>query len=342
VPKDLVQTIVDAWKTEAGRSASVSYNKDQGLVDLILYDKDFAGNTLVDISARSCSYVETKTYYWGIADPSTYTIPDSTADGYSYTKAVYEASDGGYDVVITTRQSIYRNYAERMFYKSAMSQMKERVQLAVTDQAVPDVTVAATAGTTRRQDIKYNTDCSKDVTTTIDEAQPNSEYISWTTRYGTAKLKVWRNWSAMPSLPDSDLSALDNTTSNSIDVSINEDGSLNVIIRKMPFSATGDVAYFQDREDLITYEIEKRSYKTGTGESLKLYQWRVMKITSDIKYHTESKDAWDEIHGGLKGSSVARVHGLQWRSIKIKKIELKTDWADDPVDIDITDATYTP
>ncbi len=117
VPADLAQAIIDDHKTATGggvrqgASATCSYNARQGLFDIILRDKSDADALTIidDISMRNASYTESTSYYWGISEEaarSTYNIPGTVPEGWTYTKRISNTGEGKFTVVISGRQSI--------------------------------------------------------------------------------------------------------------------------------------------------------------------------------------------------------------------------------------------
>jgi len=68
VPKDISQTILDAWKSEPGRSATASYG-GEGLVDLVLISKpDSPLNLSTDPIKATCDSEVTYHFAWGYTE----------------------------------------------------------------------------------------------------------------------------------------------------------------------------------------------------------------------------------------------------------------------------------
>ena len=167
VPKEQAQGIVNAWKAAnpVGASATVSYSRDQKLVDIILR-KTAASEHEFDagITAADCRYSETETIYLNVADADFYPIgaPPSGL-GISYTRNVTRNINGTWDITIKTRTARYRDSGFMTVEESAAQQTTQRQQLGLTSQS-PE-SVVPTAGAVLTQRVEIRDDCSKDVTT---------------------------------------------------------------------------------------------------------------------------------------------------------------------------------
>jgi hypothetical protein len=168
VPRTIAQALIN---TEQGRGKSVipSYNPTQGLVDIVVYTKDFTtssvtGITLVDM----CDYSITGNLYWGVYDPNNaaYACP-AYSSGLTYFKDVSNNDDGTYDISIRVRKARYRNYPLRQSMESVMLERWEHLQLNVSDESVPDIS-SATRGYIYRQSRNPNEDCSSNYDTSYD------------------------------------------------------------------------------------------------------------------------------------------------------------------------------
>jgi hypothetical protein len=117
VPAVLAQLIIEDHKTASGggdrmgASATCSYDRREGLFDIILRDKSDADAITIidDISERSASYTESTSYYWGISEEaarSTYNIPGTVPEGWIYHKRISNTGEGKFTVIISGRQAI--------------------------------------------------------------------------------------------------------------------------------------------------------------------------------------------------------------------------------------------
>lgn len=167
VPKEQAQGIVTAWKAEnpVGASASISYSRDQKLVDIVLrktasVEAAFA----VGLVAADCRYLETETIYLNVADSTAYPIAAPTnGGGISYVRNVTRNINGTWDISIKARASRYRDTGFMTVEETGAQKTEQRQQLGLTSES-PEA-VVPTAGAAISQRIEIRDDCSKDVVT---------------------------------------------------------------------------------------------------------------------------------------------------------------------------------
>lgn len=174
VPKDQAQGIVSAWKAAnaVGASATVSYSRDQKLVDVILR-KTAAVEDEFDagLSAADCRYTESETIYLNVAEADAYPIIAPTnGGGISKTRNVTRNINGTWDIAIKTRTARYRDSGAITVEESAEQKTTQRQQLGLTTQ-VPEA-VVPTDGAVVSQRVEIRDDCSKDVTTSVETGKP--------------------------------------------------------------------------------------------------------------------------------------------------------------------------
>jgi hypothetical protein len=174
VPKDQAQGIVNAWKAahEVGASATVSYSRDQKLVDIVLRETAAEEHEFdAGLSAADCRYTESETIYLNVADADSYPISAPTSgDGVSYTRNVTRNINGTWDITIKTRTARYRDAGNAVVEVSAAQATQQRQQLGVTIE--PIESIMETLGAVKSQRVEIRDDCSKDVTTTTETGKP--------------------------------------------------------------------------------------------------------------------------------------------------------------------------
>ena len=167
VPKEQAQGIVTAWKAAnpVGASATISYSRDQKLVDIVLrktasVEAAFA----VGLVAADCRYLETETIYLNVADSTAYPIAAPTnGGGISYVRNVTRNINGTWDISIKARASRYRDTGFMTVEETGAQKTEQRQQLGLTRES-PEA-VVPTAGAAISQRIEIRDDCSKDVVT---------------------------------------------------------------------------------------------------------------------------------------------------------------------------------
>lgn len=166
VPKPLAQGIISAWKAAnpIGSSATASYSRSNGLVDIILRVKAQIPKThIVGTVGRNCRYLETQTLYLGVESATLYPLTAPPGNGVSYERNVRSNQDGTWDIIITVKTVQYRDPPEMIIEQSAAQTTTQRQQLGLTTQAIEPMT--ATPGAVKTQRVEIRDDCSKDVTT---------------------------------------------------------------------------------------------------------------------------------------------------------------------------------
>ena len=167
VPKEQAQGIVTAWKAAnpVGASASISYSRDQKLVDIVLrktasVEAEFSAGLV----SADCRYLETETIYLNVADAAAYPIfAPTNGGGISYVRNVTRNINGTWDISIKARTSRYRDTGFMTVEETGAQQTTQRQQLGLTNQSLE--AVVPTAGAAISQRIEIRDDCSKDVVT---------------------------------------------------------------------------------------------------------------------------------------------------------------------------------
>jgi hypothetical protein len=107
VPKDLAQGIMTSWKTGVGKTATASYGKEAGMVDIVLQAKvGIPENLTISDIAVNCDTTLTMHFAWGYTEAQVETFiqaHDSASAGLSRQVKVDTRGDGYYDVVIEER-----------------------------------------------------------------------------------------------------------------------------------------------------------------------------------------------------------------------------------------------
>ena len=164
--KDEAQAVIEAWKSK-GHGATVSYRKDEGLVDLVLRSRDFTQTDILNQpSSWDCRYKTFIDYHFGVSDPELYQLTTTPANGISYDRQLRDNGDGSWDILIITREVQYRDIPFQVSKISGDSSVETRQQLGLTTQT-PEPMVS-TAGVIKRQVCEVKDDCSKDVVTDKD------------------------------------------------------------------------------------------------------------------------------------------------------------------------------
>lgn len=174
VPKDQAQGIVTAWKAAnpVGASASISYSRDQKLVDIVLRKTAAVEDSFaVGLVSADCRYLETETIYLNVADAAAYPIlAPANGGGISYVRNVTRNINGTWDISIKARTSRYRDTGFMTVEETGAQKTTQRQQLGLTNQS-PEA-VVPTAGAVISQRVEIRDDCSKDVTTNIETGKP--------------------------------------------------------------------------------------------------------------------------------------------------------------------------
>lgn len=174
VPKEQAQGIVTAWRAlhQIGSSATISYSRDQKLVDITLRKTAAEEDAFtIGLTGADCRYLETETIYLNVSSPSLYPISAPTnGAGVSYTRNVTRNINGTWDIEIKTRTARYRDAGNAVVEVSAAQATQQRQQLGVTAQAIE--AMAETPGVVKSQRVEIRDDCSKDVTTTTETGKP--------------------------------------------------------------------------------------------------------------------------------------------------------------------------
>jgi len=170
--KDEAQAVINTWKSK-GRGATVSYRKDEGLVDLILRERDYDQLDVTSAtSSWDCRYKTSIDYHFGVSDPESYPLITPPANGVSYDRQLRDNGDGSWDVLIITRTVQYRDIPFQTSRVSGMGKTETRQQLGLTTQTQESMVLEA--GKVKEQHIEVRDDCSKDVVTN----QNTPEHVS--------------------------------------------------------------------------------------------------------------------------------------------------------------------
>lgn len=183
-PKAEAQGIIESWKSAypVGSSATTNYSRSNGLVDLVLrrrtettLEADF-GTTGLD-----CRYTETQTAIFGTDDDEAYPIPAVSNDaGVSYNRSVRSNGDGTFDVILTKREAKYRNITGIVIERSGDSVSTQQQQLGLTTQT--PASMDEEAGKIKVQRVEVRDDCSRDVTTVVQDGTPQESTETTVTR----------------------------------------------------------------------------------------------------------------------------------------------------------------
>ncbi len=105
VPKDIAQSILTAWKTGVGKSATAAYSMRDGLVDLVLRAKTTTGSTLTVTDLPLTCATDIDMYFaWGYTSAQVATFigdHDSALTNTVRDIRISARGDGLYDVTIT-------------------------------------------------------------------------------------------------------------------------------------------------------------------------------------------------------------------------------------------------
>jgi hypothetical protein len=161
VPKDLAQGLITAHKATKGNSASASYSNAAGLVDIVLYSKNFASAySKADVVTEwDCAHKEFTTTYAcyteAQADAIVLTEPPV---GWTYQARKIDNGDGNWDVIVIKRNTLARTYSYVTVEEGNLdkTQMKEQIGVAVADVE----TVAEIDGAIVSQQRRHNDDCT--------------------------------------------------------------------------------------------------------------------------------------------------------------------------------------
>lgn len=168
VPRKLAQAIITA-AVATGKSVIPSYNQSQGLVDLVIYTRDYTGEAISNTHlASTCDYDVYGWLYWGISNPASYNIENDYSQGNMYTREVQSNGDGSYDVFIRRRVARARDYGLNQTLESILTERYELIQLNVKTASTVVSLASVPAGTIYRRNITPNDDCTGTYTTTYD------------------------------------------------------------------------------------------------------------------------------------------------------------------------------
>jgi hypothetical protein len=280
VPKELTQTIVDDYKALGpGRSASVSYNVSQGLVDIVLQSKraDGTGDLTkapwdsgdVDGGLRtfySCSEIRVTHYFWDVENPDAgwyeiglelpdplpvgwdgpttpEAVPFPPATGVVYQKSVSSNGDDTYDVVIEVSSEQTREAAidELVVQADYFGVTKRTIDRGLLETPVD---LAQPDGSTetrvQSQSVELKGNCAID--RNADQRIPTSRQWSWTfeTDHGDTTVYIGRNCTAAQYAAILVTADLQQVDSNNVVKKYNEHGLIDYDITKREGPGGGD------------------------------------------------------------------------------------------------------
>jgi hypothetical protein len=161
--KDEAQAVIDAWKSK-GRGATVSYRKEDGLVDLILRERDYDQLDILGVtSSWDGRYKTLIDYHFGVSNPELYPLNTTPVAGVSYDRQLRDNGDGSWDILIITK---YVQYTDVPFYPSSVNAeelVETRQQLGLTTETQEPM--ALLSGIAKTQEVRVNEDSSKNILT---------------------------------------------------------------------------------------------------------------------------------------------------------------------------------
>jgi len=175
VPKNLAQTIIDAWKAALpveGKSASPSYNGTSGTVDLILARNDDVATNLSKAMNVSCDTVITYHFAWGYTETEIGVFLDAhnSAQGSGARREVriQTRGDGLFDGTVIERATTYD--ADKHLFTVDLAIGTKVVRTWTRAWNVPKTTLEAvkasyevqTVGVTHEFTVQREDDCSFD------------------------------------------------------------------------------------------------------------------------------------------------------------------------------------
>lgn len=175
VPKTIAQQILDDFRDLAipGSSSSASYNTDQGVVDIVLRKKASEEDEInFGTIGRACSYEETATVTYNVAEPEDVQIPADALTmaenvGVTFRREVQNNGDGTFNITIIRRERITQGpltfNAEASFGRNISAKETRGWKTGYAAYAASYPQVNPPAGTTYTRDVQINEDCSLDI-----------------------------------------------------------------------------------------------------------------------------------------------------------------------------------
>ena len=265
VPKTLAQKVLDAEKG-VGKTALASYNQSQGLVDIVVTTKDFTGYSLIGLRLReNCDSNLYKDFYWGVSDPSVYTLPagSSITSGDTYEMVVDNQQDGTYDVGIIFHHTKLRTYPTRSHITSTLDTIYEYKQWGAPGDTYMTNIDNPPQGYVYEQNFTPRDDCTRDIVLTTDLSKeqiiPFEELRS---AFKSGDGILYKNARTIPDLPD-----VTGTGVYQFQLSINRDGTYDgtEIYRK---GNTSGIVSFDSNDSLLKTE-ESTIYKSSPSMIVK-------------------------------------------------------------------------
>ena len=190
--KDQAQAIANAWKAK-GRSCTFGYNSSNGLVDIILRERDYDETTISSATSEwNCRYKTLADYHFGVEDPELYPIETTPADGISYERRLVDNGDGSYDIIVYTKNSQYRNVEYQTSEISADATVATRQQLGWRSVALDGAqeSMVSENGVIRQQRVNVRDDCAKDITTDKDTGAVKESFVRTASPAGTSTTTI--------------------------------------------------------------------------------------------------------------------------------------------------------
>ena len=258
VPKTLAQAVLDAEKG-VGKTALASYNQSQGLVDIVVTTKDFTGYSLLGLRLReNCDSNLYKDFYWGVSNPSVYTLPagSSITSGDTYEMVVDNQQDGTYDVGIIFHHTKLRTYPTRSHITSTLDTIYEYKQWGAPGATYMTDIDNPPQGYVYEQSFTPREDCTRDITLVTDLSKEHIiPFEELRSAFKSGDGILYKNSRTIPDLPD-----VTGTGVYQFQLSINRDGTYDgtEIYRK---GNTSGMATFDSNDSLLKTE-ESTIYKS--------------------------------------------------------------------------------
>lgn len=113
VPEALAQGLIDAAKAQGKSAEGVSYDDQNGLVNLVIEVPDLDGVTLSGIKVgETCDSTSYASFAWGVGNKDLLPIPETVPAGTSYQRRLNENGDGTFSVVLSWEVRTYRDVGE--------------------------------------------------------------------------------------------------------------------------------------------------------------------------------------------------------------------------------------
>ena len=334
VPKNIAQDILDAFEAN-GKSATASYS-DDNMVDLVLtqfiFDPDSPLTVATSESSVNCSHNESQIFFWGVGTPlaNPYRLEDVAnygVAGYTVMRTMrLDKETGLFDLVFTTRFTTARTVALRNSYVANLEERQRRIDSGVLFINLPALTDPPVQGIIETQTLRLNDDCTYDADTTEITSTPEEQAYTWVVNGGTASATTYRN---QRTIPTTDIAAMPAGNSNSVDVSINQDGTFDVQIVSRPVKASGGNPA-DDNPPVVTERFSYATYHkltvTSDDDEGVVRAYMVEGWMHVVSYHATEIEAYHELSLGYhigSGTGVS-VRGGLYRTNKVVGFNIET------------------